>query len=277
MHNLFRYIKESIFKMVIYKTTNLITKAWYVGKDSLNKSNYLGSGKILKLAIKKYGIENFTKEILDYAVDLNELAEKEIFYIKQEKETNENKCYNITDGGSGGDTFTNHPNKEARREKQRVHGLKNKMTKQCRDAANDWRKKNHKMYGSEISEDIKEKNRLEHSDKVKEYWRNNENPWKGKKHSEEAKMKMSEKLKGENHPNWGKPRDPETVLKMSKALSASKNPNKIKVIDKDLNETILDTMRETEAFVKGSRGYIKKCLMGKKESYKDYKFEYIKK
>lgn len=262
--------------MVIYKTTNLITNSWYIGKDSLNKSNYLGSGKILKLAIKKYGIENFTKEILDYAVDLKELEEKEIFYIRQERKNNKNKSYNIAEGGTGGDTFTNNPSREDIREKHRESGLKNKMSKECRDAANEWRKKYHKMYGSEILEDIKEKNRLEHSNKIKEYFRNNEHPFKGKKHSEETKTKMSEKLKGENHPNWGKHLEAETKTKISKGVLSAKNPNKIKVIDKDSNETVLDTMKETESFVKGSRGYIKKCIMGKKESYKGYKFEYVK-
>lgn len=50
--------------IVIYKTTNLINNKIYVGKDSHNDSNYFGSGTILVKAIKKYGKENFKKEIL---------------------------------------------------------------------------------------------------------------------------------------------------------------------------------------------------------------------
>ena len=42
--------------MIIYKTTNLINGKFYIGKDSKNDPNYLGSGKILKKAFKKYGI-----------------------------------------------------------------------------------------------------------------------------------------------------------------------------------------------------------------------------
>ena len=45
--------------MIIYRTTNLINQKFYVGKDTHNNPNYYGSGKRLKLAIKKYGIENF--------------------------------------------------------------------------------------------------------------------------------------------------------------------------------------------------------------------------
>ena len=44
---------------VIYKTTNLITGKIYVGQDSRDNPQYLGSGIILSYAIKKYGKENF--------------------------------------------------------------------------------------------------------------------------------------------------------------------------------------------------------------------------
>jgi hypothetical protein len=50
--------------VIIYKTTNLINNKIYIGKSNTNNSDYLGSGKRLKLAIKKYGKENFKKEML---------------------------------------------------------------------------------------------------------------------------------------------------------------------------------------------------------------------
>ena len=50
--------------MIIYKTTNLINGKFYVGKDASNNPNYYGSGLLLAKAIKKYGKENFKKEIL---------------------------------------------------------------------------------------------------------------------------------------------------------------------------------------------------------------------
>ena len=63
--------------MIIYKTTNLINGKIYVGKDSKNNNNYLGSGKILNLAINKYGIENFKKETLCECLSSKELNKAE--------------------------------------------------------------------------------------------------------------------------------------------------------------------------------------------------------
>jgi len=91
--------------MVIYKTTNLINGKIYVGKDTKNKPSYIGSGKILKQAIKKHGKENFKKEILEYCNDMVELEQREIYWIS--KLNSISNGYNITEGGTGGDTWTN--------------------------------------------------------------------------------------------------------------------------------------------------------------------------
>ena len=91
--------------MIIYKTTNLINNKFYIGKDAKNKKSYLGSGKVLKQAIQKYGKENFKKEILEYCTDLEHLDEREIYWIDKYNALEEG--YNLTEGGTGGDTRTN--------------------------------------------------------------------------------------------------------------------------------------------------------------------------
>lgn len=68
----------------VYKTTNLINGKTYVGKHrrSYFDKKYYGSGKHLKSAIKKYGLENFKVEVLEWCNSNKELANKEVFYIK---------------------------------------------------------------------------------------------------------------------------------------------------------------------------------------------------
>ncbi len=67
--------------MIIYKTTNLINGKFYVGKDASNNPNYYGSGLLLAKAIKKYGKENFKKEILEECQSLKDLNIREKYWI----------------------------------------------------------------------------------------------------------------------------------------------------------------------------------------------------
>ena len=46
--------------------------------------------------------------------------------------------------------------------------------------------------------------------------------FKGRKHSEEAKRKISEAMKGENHPMYGKYHSEEAKKKMSEAANGRK-------------------------------------------------------
>jgi len=83
--------------MIIYKTVNLVNGKIYIGQQSTNRKDYLGSGKILQRAIKKYGKENFKKEIIEKCSTKKELNEREIYWIKEL-----NPEYNLHEGGIGG-------------------------------------------------------------------------------------------------------------------------------------------------------------------------------
>lgn len=92
----------------IYKTTNKNNNHFYIGSHitkNLNDS-YLGSGKVLKQAIKKYGLENFNKEILFIFENETEMFLKEKELLSPETLDLES-CYNLCEGGKGGFTYLN--------------------------------------------------------------------------------------------------------------------------------------------------------------------------
>lgn len=88
---------------IIYMTQNEINGKVYVGQHTSSelKDNYLGSGKYLLRAIKKYGKENFKLGHLDYASNKNELDAKEILWIKFFRDQGRLNLYNIAEGGGG--------------------------------------------------------------------------------------------------------------------------------------------------------------------------------
>lgn len=81
--------------MIIYLTTNIINGKQYIGLDTHNDKNYFGSGKLIKLALKKYGKHNFKKEIIDTATTFEELIEKEIKWIDKYNAIKSNQFYNL--------------------------------------------------------------------------------------------------------------------------------------------------------------------------------------
>lgn len=88
----------------IYKTTCLINSIIYVGQKKSPKflgQKYLGSGKILKSAIKKYGRDNFKVELLEECDSFEDLNAKEIYWISKLDSTNPDVGYNILQGGQG--------------------------------------------------------------------------------------------------------------------------------------------------------------------------------
>ena len=102
----------------IYKITNILNGKIYIGKHSTNdiNDNYMGSGKYIKKAIVKYGIQNFIKEILFI---FNEETEA---YVMEKQIVNENfiKRKDVYNAIIGGDSFESiNSNIELRKEKNK--------------------------------------------------------------------------------------------------------------------------------------------------------------
>ena len=101
----------------IYITENLINNKKYIGKHKAKKFSltYKGSGRLLLKAFNLYGKDNFKCSILtsDGKVpticnSLEELDFAEKYYIKLYDCVKSPEYYNLADGGTGGDTFSNH-------------------------------------------------------------------------------------------------------------------------------------------------------------------------
>lgn len=83
-----------------YKITNKINNHYYYGvhnTDNLD-DGYMGSGKRLKYAYEKYGIENFSKEILKFFETSKEAFQYESEIVTENLVRNE-ECYNLCVGG----------------------------------------------------------------------------------------------------------------------------------------------------------------------------------
>lgn len=185
----------------VYKITNSINNKYYIGchKTKDLDDGYMGSGKLIKRAIEKYGIDNFKKEIIIVLESLEEmfLIEKDLIDLTDPL------CYNLTEGGNGGFDYINN-NKLSPFVKSK------EFARECREKANsvlqekygdNWNKIISKI-GNERLKNIL----IKDPDYLK---RANTKSFEGKKHSEETKKIMSQKARKRlsnplNNPQYGK-------------------------------------------------------------------------
>jgi hypothetical protein len=102
---------------IIYKVTNQLDGKFYIGSHKTKKldDDYMGSGKYLRLAQEKYGIENFKKEILFVFDTSLEMYAKEAELVTEEFLVLSN-TYNLKVGGNGGWDYNNTPEGQLLRE-----------------------------------------------------------------------------------------------------------------------------------------------------------------
>ena len=85
----------------IYLTENLINHKRYIGQHTRScfDESYLGSGKIIRRAIDKYGKENFSCEVLEWCDSEEELNAREKYWISYYDADFDDSFYNISSGG----------------------------------------------------------------------------------------------------------------------------------------------------------------------------------
>ena len=181
----------------IYKVKNNINGKTYIGQhyygNNFNplgfatnkKGHYHGSGKILLLAYKKYGIKNFSIEVLYQRILTQETADSmEIYAIKKERNLGHAE-YNIKLGGQRrtlcGEAFSNRI-----KDGMKKSGAAEKISESMKGERNPFYGKSAWNKGIPATPEAKEKNRLSHI---------------GLKMSEESKQKRRDFMKA--HPNSG--------------------------------------------------------------------------
>ena len=106
----------------------------YIGKRVYDErgswKTYLGSGIYLSRAIKKYGADHFSRQIIDVAETTDELNEKEKYWIAHYDAVKNTDFYNIAPGGDGGNVRAGYSDEEYRiSEERRIAAVKNNHLK----------------------------------------------------------------------------------------------------------------------------------------------------
>lgn len=83
----------------VYRFIHNSTNKWYIGSHNDSKENYNGSGLVWKYAKLKYGLENFTKEILYKGENCRELEELILMTLDAK---NDPMSYNLKNTAIGG-------------------------------------------------------------------------------------------------------------------------------------------------------------------------------
>lgn len=247
----------------VYKITNKVNGKIYIGVHCTNNldDGYMGSGTAIVAAIKKYGEENFTKEILvDY--DSAEVAYRLEKMLVNEQFVKRRDTYNLSRGGLGGghpawnkglswskeirkkiSESKKNPSEDTRRKISEAHKGKTPWNK-GKAMSDEYREKASKAHkgktshrkGKSIIEEYGKERADEISQKLRESHKGQPSGMKGKHLSEAARKKMSEKRKGRTSPMKGKQQSDAAKEKNRQAHKGKTPWNKGKIMSDEFRE-----------------------------------------
>jgi group I intron endonuclease len=86
-------------------TVNKINNKKYIGMcKHTHSKTYLGSGKLFKKALEKYGKDNFERFVIQECETFEELSNAEKYWIEYYNAVKSDEFYNLTAGGFGGNS-----------------------------------------------------------------------------------------------------------------------------------------------------------------------------
>ena len=236
----------------IYKIENLINHKIYIGQttkerptDRFSQHRYLArhpeqetSISYLHRAMNKYGVDNFSFEIIEEIED-SSLNEREQYWIREKKSLTPNG-YNMTVGGEGTLGYSRTQSKE---EKMKRSKSAKKFYENNPEAIEKLRERTLSLW-----QDDEYRKRVTESNK--------------KFYSEHP-----DKFKGENNPMYGKHHTEEALEKIRKHAATRKI--KIAQLDKDTLEiiNIYDGIKDAEKALGVSHGWISKAAKQDKVAY----------
>ena len=220
----------------VYKWTNKVNDKWYIGSHvGAPTDGYIGSGKIFKKAWKKYGLKNFKRSVLYQGKGVRKYEESLLRRLNAAKDRMSYNYHNwATGSASGGESPKGFLGKTHSEEyKQRLRGKGNPfygkhhteetrrrwsfLRKGCRLSKETIEKIRNSNLGQKRSEEIRrrmseaQKGRIitaAHRQKISNTLKGRPGATRGRKMSEEQKLKISCALQGRKLPE-------ETKIKMS--------------------------------------------------------------
>jgi len=181
----------------IYMLTDTRNGKKYIGQHNGSRKSYWSGGLIPNRIADIHGKDIFERVILEDNVINEDLDEREKYYIKTYNTLKDG--YNLTEGGDGGNTITNHPNKE---------DIVTRISETLK--------------GRVFTDEHKEKLKLNHMSK-----------------DLENRKKLSEALRGYNKTDEHKNKISKTISKLNKKLgrwSGDDNPTKKPKILKKISQ-----------------------------------------